>query len=85
MSNTNKTKPLILAMQETESSIVNSVNAALRDGVPCYLLEKILDKIHGQIKDGAARELSAAMSQAKADKDNAPKTEEQEGVTKDGS
>ena len=81
-----KSKPLILAMQEAESGIVNSVNSALQAGIPCYLLEKIIDKIHGQIKDGAARELTAAIAQANADEQNAPESEEQaEGVGQNGS
>ena len=85
MSNT-KSKPLILAMQEAESGIVNNVNAALQAGIPCYLLEMILDKVHRQVKDGAAREMSYAIAQqTEAEQDNAPEPEEQtEGGKDDG-
>lgn len=57
---TQKNKPLILATQEAEQALVETVNGILASGVPCYFLELIIDKIHNQLKDGAKRELSIA-------------------------
>lgn len=76
---TPKAKPLILAMQDAERGIANSVNAALQAGIPCYLLEMIFDKLHRQIKDGAEREMSYAIAQeaSEAEEGGAPETEEQ--------
>lgn len=59
MNNT-KSKPLILAMQEVEQTLVTTINGILASGVPCYFLELVLDKLHHQIKDGAQQELAQA-------------------------
>lgn len=61
MDNSKKTKPLILAIDEAEKLLVNTVNKLLIDeGIPCYYLEFIVDKIHRQLKTGATAELNNA-------------------------
>lgn len=50
--------PLILAMDEAEKKLVNTVNEVLADyKLPSYLLEMIIDKIHYQLRDSAKTEL----------------------------
>lgn len=87
MNNT-KSKPLILAMQEAEQSLVTTVNGILASGVPCYFLELIIDKIHHQVKDGAKQELAQASAQFESQcNTTSPDTEKPDGkdVTNDGS
>lgn len=56
-----KTKPLILALNEAENELAACVNAILHEKqIPCYLLEQVFDKLHRQLKDGAMKELSKA-------------------------
>lgn len=55
-----ESKPLILAMHEAEQTLFNTVNKILtEDGIPCYFVEMIVDKIHTQLKSGASAELNA--------------------------
>lgn len=87
MNNT-KQKNLILAVNEAEQALVKTVNGILASGVPCFFLEMIIDKIHGQIKDGAKQEISVErekfINQSKA---NATEKSDGEGerMVQDGS
>ena len=44
MSNTNTiNKPAILVAEETKTKLVDTINAAIQNGLPCYMLELELD------------------------------------------
>lgn len=55
--------PLILEIEEAKTSIVSSVNSALKRGLPCYIVADILDGVLSQMREGARRELEIARSQ----------------------
>ena len=68
MAEKNKTKapaprPLILEIEDAKTSIVSSVNSALKRGLPCYIVADILEGLLSQIREGARRELEIARSQ----------------------
>lgn len=54
----NNDMPLILAIDEAEKRLVDTVNEVIADyNLPSYFLETIIDKIHHQLKDSAKKEL----------------------------
>ena len=57
-------RPLILEIEDAKTSIVSSVNSALKRGLPCYIVADILDGVLSQMREGARRELEIARSQA---------------------
>lgn len=70
MAETTNSKPLVLALDEAESELVNTVNELIsKNNIPCYLLELIFDKIHRQLKDGAKKELVSARRQVEKTED----------------
>lgn len=63
----NKSRNLALVLDEAEQEITASVSAIMRKhGLPCYLFEMIIDKLHRQLKDGKAAELAAAKAETEA-------------------
>ena len=56
-------RPLILEIEDAKTSIVSSVNSALKRGLPCYIVADILDGVLSQMREGARRELKIARSQ----------------------
>ena len=56
-------RPLILEIEDAKTSIVSSVNSALKSGLPCYIVADILDGVLSQMREGARRELEIARSQ----------------------
>lgn len=63
-ANTPAPRPLILEIEDAKTSIVSSVNSALKRGLPCYIVADILDGVLSQMREGARRELEIARSQA---------------------
>ena len=56
-------KELIIVLADAEMETVNAVNAIMeRNGLPCYLMEPIIERIHRQLLDGKAKELAEAKS-----------------------
>lgn len=54
-------KPLIIALTEAEKETTDAVNSIMqKHGIPCFLMESIIYKIHRQLEDGKAAELKAA-------------------------
>ena len=51
-----KNKPMIIKVREAKENILKSVNMALRDGIPCYLLEPIISELHTQVSKAAQSE-----------------------------
>ena len=59
-----KEKHLALVLEEAEVEAAAALNSILqKHGLPCYLFEPILDKLHRQILDGKAAELAAAKAE----------------------
>jgi hypothetical protein len=50
-------KPMIVAIEEAEQMLVGAVNNALANGVTPYFLGMVFDKVHGQVKELAQREM----------------------------
>lgn len=59
-----KEKHLALVLEEAEQETAAALNSILqKHGLPCYLFEPILDKLHRQILDGKAAEIAAAKAE----------------------
>ena len=54
-------KELIIAMLDAEQQMVEAVNVIMQNnGLPCFLMETIVDRVHRQLLDGKAAEIQAA-------------------------
>ena len=54
-------KELIIVLADAEMETVAAVNEIMeRNGLPCYLMEPIIERIHWQLLDGKAKELAEA-------------------------
>lgn len=54
-------KELCITLEEAEQELVEAVNGILqKHGLPCYLMEPILDKVHRQLIAGKNTELAEA-------------------------
>lgn len=60
-------KPLVIQLREAKANITESVNAALREGIPCYLLEPIVKELLDQVKRAAEAEFERAVKQQEAE------------------
>jgi hypothetical protein len=60
-------KPLIIKLREAKANITESVNASLREGIPCYLLEPIVAELHAQITKASEAEFERAVKQQAAE------------------
>jgi hypothetical protein len=56
-------KPLVIQLREAKEGILAAVNTAIREGLPCYLLEPIIAEVHTQVSAAAAREYELARKQ----------------------
>jgi hypothetical protein len=57
----NMEKELVIALAEAEQETTAAINSIMqKHGLPCYLFEPVVDKIHRQLIDGRASELAAA-------------------------
>lgn len=68
-------RSIILEIDEAKVGIINAVNAALKRGLPCYIVADILDNVRLQMREGARKELEIARlqeqnTQIKEDSDN---------------
>lgn len=68
-----KSKNLALVLDEAEGEVTAALSAIMqKHGLPCYLMEPIIDKLHRQINDGKAAEIAAAKKELEeVDEDNA--------------
>ena len=54
-------KELIIAMLDAEQQMVEAVNVIMQNnGLPCFLMETIVDRVHRQLIDGKTAEIQAA-------------------------
>lgn len=54
-------KELIISLDEAEAKLVSAVNAIMLEyGLPCYLMEPIVEKTYRQVLDGKQAEIAAA-------------------------
>ena len=59
-----KEKNLALVLDEAEAETAAAINSILqKHGLPCYLFEPIMDKLHRQVLDGKAAEIAAAKAE----------------------
>lgn len=66
----NNQKELVIILSEAENELVTATNTIMqKHGLPCYLFEPIMDKIHRQLIEGKANELLAARARAQAGED----------------
>lgn len=70
-------RALILEIEDAKMGIINSVNSALKRGLPCYIVADILDGVLSQTREGAKAELKAARAQeaARAESEKKEETE----------
>lgn len=67
-----KSRNLALVLDEAEGEATAALSAIMqKHGLPCYLMEPIIDKLHRQINDGKAAEIAAAKKELEeVDEDN---------------
>ena len=64
MSNTNTiNKPAILVAEETKTKLVSTINGAIQNGLPCYMLEPIIRELFTDISNAKRQELEAVQKQ----------------------
>ena len=64
MSNTNTiNKPAILVAEETKTKLVNTINTAIQNGLPCYMLEPIIRELFTDISNAKKQELEMVQKQ----------------------
>lgn len=64
MSNTNTiNKPVILVAEETKTKLVGTINGAIQNGLPCYILEPIIRELFTDISNAKRQELEAVQKQ----------------------
>ena len=71
-------KPLVLAIEESEQTLVGAVNAILQSGIPPYFVKMVFDKVYADVKNMAEVDLNNAKivwSQKMAE--TAPNSDEQ--------
>ena len=64
MSNTNTiNKPAILVAEETKTKLVDTINGAIQNGLPCYMLEPIIRELFTDISNAKKQELEMVQKQ----------------------
>ena len=64
MSNTNTiNKPVILVAEETKTKLVGTINGAIQNGLPCYMLEPIIRELFTDISNAKKQELEMVQKQ----------------------
>ena len=64
---------LALVLDEAEREVTAALNTIMqKHGLPCYLMEPIIDKLHRQINDGKAAEIAAAKKELEAMNESNP-------------
>lgn len=63
MNNTQEQRPLILEVEDVKQSLIQTINEAVRRGVPCFILEPIMNDLTTQVKMGAKEELLRVQKQ----------------------
>lgn len=64
-------KELVIRMADAEQETVAAVNSIMANhGLPCFLFEPILDKIHRQLIDGKTAELVQAKARSGAEEES---------------
>lgn len=70
-------RPLILEFNEAKMEIADSINKAIRRGIPCFMLQDMINNLANQINSAAAQELAYAKNSEQKAQENEP---EKEGV-----
>lgn len=54
-------KNLVLVLCDAEQELMEAASSIMKNhGLPCYLMEPLVDKLHRRINDGKAAEIAAA-------------------------
>lgn len=54
-------KNLALVLCDAEQELLDAASAIMqKHGLPCYLMEPMVDKLHRRVNDGKAAEIAAA-------------------------
>lgn len=54
-------RELVIAMEEAEKHLTKTVAGIMQEhGLPCFLMECVVDKLHHRLIEGKASELEAA-------------------------
>lgn len=69
MNENQKTKPLIVELEDAKNEFVQFINALQHRGLPCYLIEMAISDVYAQLKKGASAELEAARKQTTTEED----------------
>ena len=67
MNENQKTKPLIVELEDAKAEFVQFINTLQHRGLPCYLIEMAISDVYAQLKKGASAELEAARKQNAAE------------------
>lgn len=63
-------KALVITLTEAEQETVAAVNGIMQKyGLPCFLMEPIMDRVHRQLIDGKASELASAKAEYSKEKE----------------
>lgn len=63
MNENQKTKPLIVEIEDAKAEFIQFINTLQKRGLPCYLIEMALSDVYAQLKSGANTELAMARKQ----------------------
>lgn len=68
----NNNKPLILEIEDFKQTLINNVNKAIREqGLPCYLVNMVIENVQAQLREGVRTEIEMAQQQVnKEEKEN---------------
>lgn len=68
-------RPLILEFNEAKMEIAESINKAIRRGIPCFMLQDMINNLANQINSAAAQELASAKDSEQKAQENEPEKE----------
>ena len=63
MSTNTINKPAILVAEETKTKLVNTINTAIQNGLPWYMLEPIIRELFTDISNAKKQELEMVQKQ----------------------
>jgi hypothetical protein len=70
MNENQKTKPLIVELEDAKNEFVQFINTLQHRGLPCYLIEMVISDVYAQLKSGANTELAMARQQMTTEEDS---------------
>lgn len=71
---------LAIKIKKAKESITNSVNTAIKDGIPCFLLESIIGELHAQVSKAALIEYEQEKKRIAEESSKQHATQEKKGA-----